>query len=92
MSELNECMVGIPYGGLTIHVPATEELFALLAKVELAEKNLEEAEQKTDTIARRIGSYEGSAITGLCTGEKAQQPLYDEQEGLVKEKEKGITK
>ena len=85
MSKLNGCTVGIPYGGHTIHVPATEELFDLLAKVELARRNLEVAEQKTDGIARRIGSYKGSAITGLCTGEEAPQLLYDEEEELWKE-------
>ena len=86
MGELNECTVGIPYGGHTIHVPATEELFALLAKVELAKKNLEAAEQKTGAIARRISSHKRSGILYLGIGKRAPQPLYDEQEGLVKER------
>ena len=86
MTELKECMVEISYGGRTIHVPATEELFALFAKVDLAKKNLEVAEQNTGAIARRISSHKRNVISYFGIGKRVPQPLYDEQEGLVKER------
>ena len=86
MSELNECTVGISYGGRTIHVPATEELFALFAKIDIAKKNLEVAEQNTGAIARRISSHKRNVISYFGIGKRVPQPLYDEQEGLVKER------